>query len=229
MLLNQTFFFVGYGLRDPNFRQIYSRIARMLRDAHRPAFATTFGAAGDAGQHLAEQWKNKQLHLIRIPGADPTEQEQQFLRFLDRLADRVTTANASRLFLAPDVEAAPVLHPLREQLLAAVGDEIPRLCREDLSAPHLHHLATVLGFLADHGWQPRGHGVDLGELWERLAQQTADSAVRKRLLIAALKSAGRFDDVRRLQEQLRQIEATDGPPPGAGGDGNGMAHGGPGR
>ena len=33
LLLNQTFFFVGYGLRDPNFRQVYSRIARMLRDA----------------------------------------------------------------------------------------------------------------------------------------------------------------------------------------------------
>ena len=31
LLLNRTFFFVGYGLRDPNFRQIYSRIARMLQ------------------------------------------------------------------------------------------------------------------------------------------------------------------------------------------------------
>ena len=35
LLLNQTFFFVGYSLRDPNFRQVFSRIARMLREARR--------------------------------------------------------------------------------------------------------------------------------------------------------------------------------------------------
>jgi hypothetical protein len=49
LLLNQTFFFVGYGLRDPNFRQIFSRIAFMLQGARRPAFATTFEAAEGGG------------------------------------------------------------------------------------------------------------------------------------------------------------------------------------
>ena len=36
LLLNQTFFFVGYSLRDPNFRQIYSQVARMLKAAKGP-------------------------------------------------------------------------------------------------------------------------------------------------------------------------------------------------
>jgi hypothetical protein len=49
LLLNRTFFFVGYGLRDPNFRQIYGRVGRMLRAARRPAFATSFESAGEAG------------------------------------------------------------------------------------------------------------------------------------------------------------------------------------
>ena len=49
LLLNQTFFFVGYGLRDPNFRQVYSRIVRMLRDARKPAFATSFEIGGRRG------------------------------------------------------------------------------------------------------------------------------------------------------------------------------------
>src|SRR5262249_21976975 len=35
LLLNRTFFFVGYGLRDLNFREIFGRIARMLREAKR--------------------------------------------------------------------------------------------------------------------------------------------------------------------------------------------------
>src|SRR5207249_4619776 len=41
LLLNQTFFFVGYALQDPNFRQVYHRIARMLKGAQRRAYATS--------------------------------------------------------------------------------------------------------------------------------------------------------------------------------------------
>lgn len=44
LLLNQTFFFVGYSLRDPNYRQIYSKIDLMLRSSKRPAFAATLTA-----------------------------------------------------------------------------------------------------------------------------------------------------------------------------------------
>src|SRR5262249_60716773 len=78
LLLNQTFFFVGYGLRDPNFRQVYHRIARMLREARRPAFATTFEAGGDSGAYLTRQWRHKQMHLIPIPGDSHPDQAQQF-------------------------------------------------------------------------------------------------------------------------------------------------------
>jgi hypothetical protein len=208
LLLNQTFFFVGYGLRDPNFRQIYSRIARMLREARRPAFATTFEAAGEIGDYLARQWQQKQLHLIRIAGAAPADQEQEFLRFLDRLADRVTTASASRLFLAPDVEVTPALWRLRKQLIEQVGGEVEEACRGDLSAAEarleVRHLATVLGFLTIHGWQPRQPGTDLCDLWERLAEHTPDRAERRRMLVTALRCAERYDDARRLREQLRE-------------------------
>src|SRR5205807_4025120 len=64
LLLNQTFFFVGYALRDPNFRQIHSRIARMLREARRPAFATSFETQGDVAAYLERQWRRQQLELI---------------------------------------------------------------------------------------------------------------------------------------------------------------------
>lgn len=208
LLLNQTFFFVGYGLRDPNFRQIYSRIARMLREARRPAFATTFEAGGDTADYLMQQWRNKQLHLLRIPGETQPEQQQQLLRLLDRVAERVTTANAARLFLAADVQVAPALSRLRHQLVTQVGSEVEQACLEELAAPDLRadisRLASVLAFLAVHGWQPRS--VDLCHLWERLAEAAPDDAERRRLLVAALRSAERYDSARRVREQLDRLE-----------------------
>jgi hypothetical protein len=102
LLLNQTFFFVGYGLRDPNFRQLHSRIARMLREARRPAFATTFEASGDSGTLLIEQWRNKQVQLLNIPGETLVEQQHAFLCFLDELAGRVAL-RMPQLFLAAEV------------------------------------------------------------------------------------------------------------------------------
>ena len=53
LMLNRTFLFVGYGLRDPNFRQVFGRVGRMLREAHRPAFATSFESAGPGARHVA--------------------------------------------------------------------------------------------------------------------------------------------------------------------------------
>ena len=70
LLLNRTFFFVGYGLRDPNFRQVYSRIARMLREARRPAFATSFESAGEAGRLRHPAVAGEAVAPDRHPGAD---------------------------------------------------------------------------------------------------------------------------------------------------------------
>ena len=210
LLLNQTFFFVGYGLRDPNFRQIYARIARMLREARRPAFATTFEAAGDSAPYLTQQWRNKQLHLISIPGGSTAEQEQQFVRFLDRLADQVTM-QTPRLFLAPDVAAPPRLAHLRRELVEHVGAELEAACQGDLSepdaGPQVRYLSAVLEFLTKQGWNPGPRqGRDLCRLWERLAAHTADPLERRRLLILALECTEDFADVQRVRQQLADVE-----------------------
>ena len=156
LLLNKTFFFVGYGLRDPNFRQVYSRIGRMLRDAQKPAFATSFESAGDAGPYVAGQWREKQLHLVDIPGSAPDERERSLLSFLDELADRVAS-RSPRLLLAGDVEVPPHLSRIRE-MLQEVGEELMAVCRglesSSGSGRDVHQLAEVLRFLADHGWRP---------------------------------------------------------------------------
>jgi hypothetical protein len=205
LLLTQTFFFVGYGLRDPNFRQLYSRIARMLREARRPAYAVTFEASGDAGPYLDAQWRNKQLHLIPIAGADAEEKEQRFLRFLDRLAEEVTLRRPG-LFLAPDADAPAELAALRGLLADHVGGELERLTDGELSTPQVRYLAEVLTFLAAHGWRPRPYGGrDLCRLWEQLAAHAADAAARRRMLIAALDCAEAFVDVERIRKQLAEL------------------------
>jgi hypothetical protein len=216
LLLNQAFFFVGYGLRDPNFRQLYSRIARMLRQARRPAFATTFEAGADTGEHLRRQWRHKHLHLVPIAGASLADQEQQLLRFLDRLADQVTMSRP-RLFLARDVEAGPALGPLRGALIERVGAELEALGRGGLGAAtgatEAHYLAQVLEFLSAHGWRPAS-GPNLCRLWEQLAERAGDAAERRRLLIEALASAEAFADARRVRGRLAELENADRPSPG---------------
>ncbi len=203
LLLNQTFFFIGYGLRDPNFRQVYSRVARMLREARRPAFATSFETPGGAGEYLTRQWREKQLHLIGIPGATPGECEFQLLRFLDHLADVVTT-RTPRLLLAQDAGAAGALTGLRDLLVRDVGGELEALCSRDaLTGQEVRHLTSVLRFLTEHGWRPpsrRGWGLSL--LWERLAALTPEPSERRGLLISALGAAEGFNEVRRIQKQL---------------------------
>jgi hypothetical protein len=202
LLLNQTFFFVGYGLRDPNFRQIYSRIARMLPGSRRPAVATMFGAAGAEGEHLVRQWRNKELHLLPVPGSDPAAQAHELLRFLDRLAERVTTRTPG-LFLAPDVGVPAPLAPLRRLLAEEVGPALEDAIERELSPEEVRHVAGVLEFLAAQGWRPPRFGAGhLCRLWEGLALRATDAAERRRYLGFALAAAEGLADVRRARELL---------------------------
>jgi hypothetical protein len=194
------FIFVGYSLRDPNFQQLFSRIARMLRESRRPAFATSFEAKGGTAGYIREQWHRQQLELIPISGDTQAEQEYQFLRFLDRLADNVTM-QAAPLVLAPDVPAPRPLAELR-RLLGEVGEEVESLAHADLSEKDVLFLAEVLRFLTAHGWRPFHGGHKLFALWEELARRAPNPDERRQLLIAALSSAEAFSDVRRVREQL---------------------------
>jgi O-acetyl-ADP-ribose deacetylase (regulator of RNase III) len=205
LLLNRTFLFVGYSLRDPNFRQIYHRIARMLRGAQRPAYAISFDAAGGAGEYLAEQWRRKGLHLIRIPGASFAEQNHAYLRLLDQAAEQVSR-RAPRLFLADDAAAPPRLEPLRALLRDGLGAEVEEACRHELSPGEAAHVAQVLEFLTQAGWRPRHNAsMPLWKLWESLADQAGDAEIRRGLLITALRHTERFSAATHLRAKLDEL------------------------
>jgi hypothetical protein len=203
LLLNQTFFFVGYSLRDPNFQQMFGRIARMLSESHRRAFAVSFEARGSTASYLRQQWRRQQLELISIPGETREEQRRQFQRFLDRLAETVTMQSPP-LVLAPDVPAPQSLRRLRE-LLQQVGMEVESMSQTRLGEKEAVLLGEVLRFLTAHGWRPSQLGRGLCQVWEDLARHTTATDERQRMLIAALNSAEALTDVCRVREELARL------------------------
>jgi O-acetyl-ADP-ribose deacetylase (regulator of RNase III) len=211
LLLNHSFFFVGYGLRDPNFRQIHGRIADMLQSAKRMAFAATVDAPSEITPFLRRQWANKGLHLLFMPGDSHAERVRSLSRFLDQLSEAV---NPRSLFLADDADFSviadqtPRLHALRRTLRRDAGDEIEKIIHDldtATSQQEVQLAAETLAFLTTHGWRPRGK-LSLAKLWERLAHAASDTYRRKCLLIAALRHAEQHREVDRLKEQLDQLE-----------------------
>lgn len=204
LLLNQSFFYVGYGLRDPDFRQIHTRVAFMLRDAKRPAFATTFEATTD---HPRKQWRTKHLELVDIPGDDTRGKSRNLARFLDRLGEQV--ARDPHLFLAEDVD-----HPLspeggvvRDQLLALVGPLLSACARaEQTNASEVRALAEVLRFLCARGF--RGHSPgQLASVFERLAwHRELSISERRDLLVSALRHTENQRDAERMLLALRTLD-----------------------
>jgi hypothetical protein len=203
LLLNQTFFFVGYGLRDPNFRQIHDRIAAMLEDARREAYAVTVDASSDTSALLAAQWKRKSVLLLQMPGTDE-ERVHNALRFYDWLADRATS-DSSNLFLATDVEYRGGLGPLRQVLMENVGEAIEDLfLRAEWSGVDPLHVAAVLGFLADQGWRPKYQALSI--CWAKLAELIDDPAIQRRLLITALRHTERADWANQIGRALDSLK-----------------------
>ena len=207
LLLNQTFLFLGYSLRDPNFRQIYHRIASMLREAQRPAFAVTFGS-GSADSLSQRAWKRRNLHPIAV------EDERQLWDLLDALA--VQSGGDDRLFLSPDVPqndetTDPQFVSLR-QSLHEVARHVLLAAKSDLSVEEVRQVARVLDFLTEAGWRPRSinrAGIDPRlearlDLSERVAQK--QPALALRILRPALADAGGLSIAALVRKRLDELE-----------------------
>jgi hypothetical protein len=219
LLLNQTFFFVGYSLRDPNFRQIYGKIGLMLRSALRPAYVTSLETTHPV---LRQHLERRRLRLLDLSGAaesdvdagdSPDEKRRRLLYLLDRLGEAVS--DASRLFLAPESLAPLIpsgatrrlvgrLDDVRAELLTVGHRLMEAILAGGLEADEVRMAARILSLLAEMGWRPgrvdalerwRAADVSLEELWRRLAGQSPESSEepgRRRERRQLLVSALRF-------------------------------------
>ena len=210
LLLNQTFLFVGYSLRDPNFRQIYSSISLMLKKSQRPAYAMTFDTVRE---YQKEQYASKQLYLLPMEGT--LEEKVHAERcLLDQIAER---AAGQALFLADCAEPAEAgssptgrLGDL-QRLLCQAGEEVVRLGRGALTWDEAQQMARTLTFLAESGWRPKGRS--LARLWLTLAERvdTMDTSGRQHrqfqrsLLLYALAHAESQEMAESVRDRLAVI------------------------
>ncbi len=221
LLLNHTFLFAGYRLRDPNFRQIYGRVARLLADADRHAFALD---VGPANRYAIRSWQEQHLHLLPMPGADEPERIRASTLFLDWLADRVVAGDSEgvpaeehatvtslppALFLLESVRISGPLEGLRRTLIDEVGRQVEEAYgRRECSADEARTLMTVLECLTRLGWRPHGRDRALWQLWEWLAEAIDHPAERARLLRAALRYTNDLQQAERIRGLLKDHAAA---------------------
>jgi hypothetical protein len=180
---------VGYSLTDPNFKQIYDRISRLLGAAQRPAFATSFGSSSEAPPH------------VRVISFDGTiEEKTTALRcWLDELVD--VAREPVSLLLADAADSAHVATPEMLELRARlnrVGDEVVQRARRPMVAADARILARVATSLMEHGWRA-SCGND--RLLEMIATKL-DSSEREPLVRFALAQADSHDSIARLEAIL---------------------------
>jgi hypothetical protein len=235
LLLNQTFLFFGYGLRDPNTRQIYSEVAHLLHGAGRAAFAVSVDAPSDTSEFYVRQWEEQGLHLLAMPGDTPRARVQNAIRFLDWLARK--TAERPDLVLAPHIEpehldpAAGALAALLRPTLESLGDQLPEAVL-DHAAANARALARMLELLVGLGWRPRKgyevleilwynrgertrltHDDDIAVLWLALADAFGDDRGRRRsCLYQALRHSCQRAVTKHVRKAIADLEVTPGLP-----------------
>jgi hypothetical protein len=195
LLLNHTFFFVGSGLGDPNFWQIYNEISHILPQKRRRAYATTFARDRRIDELTARQLRNNNLEVMRLAPSERLSSPDQFLRLLDYLCDRVIAGRQHDLFLRQQ-EA--------EQELFA-----DPLCQAFNGAADAHTKAILLEFLTRYGWRP-WHPRWLSRWWFQLAHTLPadETQLRRRLLLASLRTAEEITDVQRAREALASLDSA---------------------
>ncbi|MFX0066325.1 MAG: SIR2 family protein [Candidatus Hermodarchaeota archaeon] len=81
LLLNRTFIFIGYSLRDPNLHVILNEVGTLLKEARRPAYAIVF----DANEEDVKNWQQKGVYFLRLKGANNQQKNFRLWQFLDLL------------------------------------------------------------------------------------------------------------------------------------------------
>ena len=195
LLLNQTFFFVGYSLNDPNFRQIYSRIARILKASKRAAFATTFDSG--PSQLASQTWESKNLRILPMPGQGDAEKSHSLTRFLDGLAARA--ADQPKTLLASGGDGPPAA---LSQTLTRLGEQVEAASYGALGREAALELASMLRFLTGHGWRPTTQ-ESAWQTWRRLAGAMGDDAEQKRAMLReALRQTEKLTDADAIRAEL---------------------------
>jgi O-acetyl-ADP-ribose deacetylase (regulator of RNase III) len=200
LLLNHTFFFVGYDLRDPNTRQIYSGVAHLVKQASTRAYSLAVRDEDATSRFYEEQWGRQGLLTLRMPGEDRVHASLLFFDWLSRETCDVQS------YLHPDLrkhaeasEASEGKDDLQAHLFAVCDRIRERLAKADgkLSPERAKILTAAAELVAALGWK-----WSAAE-WERLADAAGEEAERSRLLRRSLAVAEHVNEIDRLSGRIK--------------------------
>jgi hypothetical protein len=205
LLLNHTFFFVGYDLRDPNTRRLYSEVAHLLGTSGTRAYSVVVRGGDVTDAFYEEQWARKGLLTLRMPGPDRIHNS---LLFFDWLARQTCDWQT---FLHPDLGSHELPAELADlatvrDLMHQLGDQLDVLLapgRVMDSSGQIRLLAEVLELITRLGW--RSHG---SRTWERVADLAPDRLDKEYFLRQALASAEEAGDIDQIRARIRALETT---------------------
>jgi hypothetical protein len=208
LLLNHTFLFVGYDLRDPNTRQLYSGVAHLLHTSGTRAYSVVVRGGDVTDEFYERQWSRQGLLTLRMPEPDRINNS---LLFFDWLARQTCDWQT---FLHPDLGS----HHLPAEMagLATIRDLLRRVGGElnaflgftsvTGSAGQTRLLAEVLELITRLGWNSQG-----ALAWERLADLTPNPLDKEYFLRQALASAEEAGEINRIRDRIRTTGANGGP------------------
>lgn len=207
LLLNRSFLFLGYSLRDPDFRQIHRRVWAMLCEARRPAFATVLG---QANEHRRRQWRRQGLELVPVPGRSQAEQSRALDRMLDALLEAVSGMERRLLGRERPVSRETALAKQWDRL-GDLARQVVKGCQRIGRADRGEVLATasVIRLLAGLGWRGDRPGEAAAALQRIAGHRSLRRVERLSLLGAALEVA---EDERRAASLRARIAKLEGEP-----------------
>lgn len=200
LLLNHTFLFVGYDLRDPNTRQIYSGVAHLVRQSGTRAFSIAIRDEDATSRFYEQQWSRQGLITLRMPGIDRIHGSVEFFDWLSRETFDVQSFLHPNLRHDPSTPAKVEVESLHGSLFR-VCDELESLLRgrlSDFRPEQVKMLAGVMELVTNLGWKTASH-----QGWERLADAAASQTERLKALRRALAAAEGIADIERLRERIR--------------------------
>jgi hypothetical protein len=151
LLLNRTFVFIGYSLRDPNLNIILNEVRSLLKDARRPCYAIVF----EATEEEVRNCKDQGIFILRLLGETSTQKTIFLWQFLDLLQMKYFSSQGA--WLAPDsIDFLPADIPLdHKQILESLKTNLTNLAlkviNHQTSSEMIDFAMPFLALGAKHG------------------------------------------------------------------------------
>ena len=208
LLLTKSFFFVGYSLRDPDFRSINHRLAKILDKEKKTAYALTYDAVTP---HVRKQWSSKNIELVEVEGETDADKDQSLMYILDSLLENVSENEIKYLGEIKYNTSDPRCKSYWQHLESIAVETVKELGSVVLAERgEIIAFAATVSHLASLGWRGREH-VKLPAILQELAESPRlFNDDRKKILMEAMRYCESEGEFERIKEKIIRLEKDSG-------------------